>query len=69
MICDLCCVVVFVCSDSVPGATAGVAAGVHTIGILTTQTEAAMKEVGAKQTIFNFHELMDEIKECCGGTS
>ena len=53
-----CCVI----EDSVPGATAGVAAGVHTIGILTTQSEEAMKKVGAKQVIHNFHQLLDEIK-------
>ena len=54
-----CCVV----EDSIPGATAGVAAKVHTIGILTSQTEEAMKEVGVKQTIHNYHQLLDEIIE------
>ena len=54
-----CCVV----EDSTPGATAGVAANVHTIGILTSQTEEAMKEVGVKQTIHNYHQLLDEIIE------
>jgi len=52
-----CCVV----EDSIPGATAGVAAKVHTIGILTSQTEEAMKAVGVKQTIRNYNELLDEI--------
>ena len=52
-----CCVV----EDSTPGATAGVAANVHTIGILTSQTEEAMKAVGVKQTIRNYNELLDEI--------
>jgi len=52
-----CCVV----EDSTTGATAAVAAKVHTIGILTSQTEEAMKAVGVKQTIRNYNELLDEI--------
>uniref|UniRef100_A0A7S2T0B8 Haloacid dehalogenase-like hydrolase n=1 Tax=Chloropicon primus TaxID=1764295 RepID=A0A7S2T0B8_9CHLO len=48
--------------DSVPGATAAIAAGVHTIGVLTSQTDAAMKEAGVGQTIGDYHELLDEIE-------
>lgn len=48
--------------DSITGATAAVASGVHTIGILTSQTADAMAEIGVKQTIVDYHELLREIK-------
>ena len=48
--------------DSVTGATAAVAAGVHTIGILTSQTAEAMAAVGVKQCVGDYHELLREIE-------
>ncbi len=54
-----CCVV----EDSVPGATAGLAAECHTIGILTSQTDEVMKGAGVPQTIHDYHELLAEIRQ------
>ena len=48
--------------DSPTGATAAVAAGVHTIGILTSQTAEAMAAVGVKQCVGDYHELLREIE-------
>lgn len=49
--------------DSVFGTTVGVAVGVHTIGILTTQTKKAMKKVRAKHIVIHiFHQLVDKFK-------
>ena len=56
-----CCVAL---EDSVAGASASVAAGVHTIGILTSQTEDVLREkAGVNQTIHNYYELLQEIKD------
>ena len=48
--------------DSPTGATAAVAAGVHTIGILTSQTAEAMAAVGVKQCVGDYHEILREIE-------
>ena len=54
-----CCAV----EDSVTGATAAVASGAHTVGILTSQTEEKLAKVGVKQTIRDYVQLLGEIKE------
>mmetsp|Transcript_10345 Transcript_10345/g.35706 ORF Transcript_10345/g.35706 Transcript_10345/m.35706 type:complete len:196 (+) Transcript_10345:443-1030(+) len=48
--------------DSVTGATAAVAAGVHTIGILTSQTAEAMGKIGVTHTIRDYRDLLREIE-------
>ena len=47
--------------DSVVGATAAVAANLHTVGILTNQKAHILKQAGVKQTISTYHELLEEI--------
>mmetsp|Transcript_5575 Transcript_5575/g.11871 ORF Transcript_5575/g.11871 Transcript_5575/m.11871 type:complete len:333 (-) Transcript_5575:79-1077(-) len=54
--------------DSVPGVTAGVAANLYTVGCLTSQTDAALRKVGASQTIHDYHELLSEIKRARNGS-
>ena len=48
--------------DSPTGATAAVAAGVHTIGILTSQTAEAMGKIGVSHTIRDYRDLLREIE-------
>ena len=48
--------------DSPTGATAAVAAGVHTIGILTSQTAEAMGKIGVTHTIRDYRDLLREIE-------
>jgi len=48
--------------DSVTGAMAAVAAGVYTIGILTSQTAEAMGKIGVSHTIRDYRDLLREIE-------
>eukprot|EP00884_Botryococcus_braunii_P018046 jgi/Botrbrau1/4925/Bobra.0122s0007.1 len=60
---------VIVVEDSPAGVTAGKAAGIPTVGILTSQAPDRLEAAGAVSTIHNYHQLLDLVQGTPSGAS